>query len=334
MRRRGGDISLVSRMGIIGPRMPSRALAIGICVALASTAQAATLRAWAEAPFSAERLGDALRSYLAGAKVTVSPPAASPVASDAAPDPGLVYVTLRRFSGAPEDAELVLVDGEETILVRLPGTMRAEDLYRAVALKVQAVVQRKASGAVPGQVVEAADARAQVPSPPRDCLSLDAGIALLVPSDGLARAGFRLGVDTRFARRGRLGLGAYFEQPRSSNVQGIEVSTWEIPLWLSVGVVWHQGSWLGWMDGTGQAAIRRISAESPGIVSNSDTALSPRAGGTLGLGLPVGQAVWAEVRASLLAVLADARYRVEGQVISPSARLLMLIELGLVYGLR
>jgi hypothetical protein len=73
------------------------------------------------------------------------------------------------------------------------------------------------------------------------------------------------------------------------------------------------------MDVVGQAAVRRISAESPGIVSNSDTTLSPRAGSALGLGFPIRPDLRFQAQVSLLGVLADARYRVDGEVVSPSA---------------
>jgi hypothetical protein len=40
----------------------------------------------------------------------------------------------------------------------------------------------------------------------------------------------------------------------------------------------------------------------------------------------------AQARASVLAVLADKRYLVDGQVVWPAARALVLMEMGLQYG--
>jgi hypothetical protein len=82
------------------------------------------------------------------------------------------------------------------------------------------------------------------------------------------------------------------------------------------------------------AAIRRITAKATGIVSTSDTTLSPRAGGTLGFAIGVAPGLRAEAGVSLLAVLADTRYRVDGQVVWPAARALVMVELGLAYGVR
>jgi|GEM_PF-6552131 len=316
--------------------MPLRWVAIGIVLGLANSAHAAVLRASAEPPLSVERLGDVLRSYLDGIEVTViTPGAAGNAESGAVLDPGVVGVSLRGSRGPADDAEVVLVDGEETIVSRLPGALRTEDLYRAAALKVQALLQRRAASV--GILPPAAMAGSRLPPAPpalRDRLWLDSGFALLLPSDGLAREGLRLGAGARFRQRGRLGLGTYLEPPQSTNAQGINVSAWELPVWLSLGYVWHRGRWLGWLDAVGHVAVRRVSAEAAGIVDSSDTALSPRAGGTLGIGIDLGPGLRGTARVSFLATLVDARYRVDGQVVWPAARTLLLCEVGIEYGVR
>jgi hypothetical protein len=316
--------------------MLTRLIALAICLGLASAAHASVLRVSAEPPLSAERFGDAIRSYLEGAEVTVqAPPELADPDDDVPMEPGVVVVSLRRHHGTEDDAELVLLDGAETIFARLPGAMRVADLYRTAALKVQALLQRRTAHAPSNPPSEYASDRAAPPPPAvRDRLLLDAGLALMLPSAGPAREGFRLGADVRLARRWQIGLGGYLEPPRSTHVQGIDVSSWELPIWLSFGLAWHQGAWLGRLDALGHAVLRRISAESPGIVANSDTTVSPRAGAALGFGLPLGPDLRADARISLLGVLADTRYRVDGQVVSPATQILMMVELGLAYGLR
>jgi hypothetical protein len=128
--------------------MVPRLVVGGLCLALCGSAQATPVRVSAEAPLSVERFGDALRTYVDGAEVTVEA-APAEVGGLAGPEVGFVRVSLRK-SGAGEDGEVVLVDGEETILVRLPGALRSEDLYRAAALKVQALLQRQAKPSVIG----------------------------------------------------------------------------------------------------------------------------------------------------------------------------------------
>ena len=316
--------------------MVGRLLGVGILLALAGTARAAVLRVSAEPPLSAERLGDALRSYVDGVEVTLAAPAvaADPAASPRV-EPGEVGIILRVNRAGEQDAEVVLVDGEETILARLPGALRTEDLYRAAALKVQALLQRRASpGVVTWPPLDLGERVAPSPPKQRARLWLGAGLALLLPSEGLARQGLRLGTGLGLGRYWRLGLGVYLEPPQSSKSQGIDVSAWDLPFWLSLGFAWHQGRWQGWLDAVGHAALRRVSAEAPGIVSSSDTALSPRAGGALELGLPLAAGLRASARVSLLAALADTRYRVDGQEVWPAARTLLLLELGLEYGVR
>jgi len=315
--------------------MLSRLMGLGILLALASPARAAVLRVNAEPPLSTERLGDALRSYVDGVEVRLAPRGPATGSTAEAPlAPGEIGINLLASPGAGREAELQMIDGEETILARLPGALRPEDLYRAAALKVEALMQRRAPTG--SNVRPAVSLNEPLASPPpstdRDRLCLEAGLALMLPSQGLAREGLRLGTGVKLRRRWRVGLAGYIEPPQSTNSQGIKVSAWEFPLSINIGFAWHQGRWQGWLDALAHAAVRRVSAEAPGTSSGSDTALSPRAGGALGFDLALGARLLLDARVSLLAALADTRYRINGQVVWPAARTLLLFELGLAYG--
>ena len=301
---------------------------VAIVCALAGAAQASPLRVSAEPPLSGERLGDALRSYVDGADVTIEPPArdsARPI------EPGTVVITLQKSRALGEDAEVVLIDGEETIVARLPGALRTEDLYRAAALKVQALLQRRVAAAPAAAGVLIARAAPSAP-PDRGAFLLAVDLAMLVPTSGPVREALRLAAGLQLGQRWRLDLGTYLEPRQTADAQGIQVTAWEIPVCLSLGFAWHTGVWQGWLEGVGQAALRKLSAEAAGVVSNSDTTVSPRAGGALGIAMALAPGLRAHARASALAVLADARYRVDGQVVWPAARALVLVELGLQYG--
>lgn len=309
--------------------MLSRLAALGICLLMASPAQAAVLRVHAEAPFSVERWADAIRTYVEGAELEV-PAAGHPEPREgAAMAPGVVEVVLRRQGPNEDGVELVLFDGEVTILSGLPGAMRIEDLYRTAALKVHALLQRRMSASpLPTDVVGGALAPVVAPD---ERLMLDAGLALLLPSAGGAREGLRLGGGLRLSPRWHVVLGAYLEPRQSTRVNEIDVSTWELPLFLAFGFDWHQGRWSGWLDGVGHAALRLISAQSPSVISNSDLALSPRAGGATGLGVAIGRGLHVQIQVALLAVLADTRYRVDEQEICPSARAVGVVEAGVAF---
>jgi len=302
--------------------------------ALTGVAQATSLRVSAEPPLSGERLGDALRSYVDGAEVVVeAPPDATDGAPAQPPELGTVAITLQKTRTPGEDAEVVLVDGEETIVARLPGALRTEDLYRAAALKVQALLQRRvaatSSVAMGGAL---ADRGAPEIPPDRSALLLAVDLAALVPTSGTLREALRLGAGLQMGQRWRLDLGTYLEPRQTADTQGIHVSAWEIPVCLSLGFAWHAGGWQGWLEGAGHAAFRRTSAEATGVVSNSDTTVSPRAGGALAVAVAIAPGVRAHARATAQVVLADTRYRVDGQVVWPAARALVLVELGLQYG--
>ena len=300
--------------------------------ALAGVAQAAPLRVSAEPPLSGERLGDALRSYVDAAEVTIEP---APSTSDGTrpAELGTMVITLRKSRAMGEDAEVVLVDGEETIVARLPGALRTEDLYRAAALKVQALLQRRgvvaAGAAMEGTINERA-----TPStlPSTVAFLLDIDLAAIMPTSGPSREALRLAAGLQLGQRWRLDLGTYLEPRQTADAQGIHVTSWEIPVCLSLGFSLRTGVWQGWVEGVGHAAFRKLSAEAAGIVSNSDTTVSPRAGGALGVAVAIAPGMRAHARASALAVLADARYRVDGQIVWPVARALVLVELGLQYG--
>jgi hypothetical protein len=304
-----------------------RLAVIALCSLLASSAQAAVLRVSAEAPLSAERLADAIRSYVDGVALEVAP---APGGREGVATPGVVEVSLRRLGASEDEVELVLLDGEETILSRLPRAMRSEDLYRSAALKVHSLLERRTSPALPPDTLGVHQDATTDSSPRR--LMLDAGFALLVPSAGPVRGGLRLAAGMRLAQRWHLLAGAYVEPGQSTRASGIDVSAWELPILLATGFDWHQGAWAGWVDVVGHAAVRRVSAKSPDIVSNSGTSLSPRAGASTGLGFAIGQGLRLQAQISLLATLADARYRVDGQVVWPSSWGLGVIEVGLVYG--
>jgi hypothetical protein len=298
---------------------------VAIMCALAGAAQAAPLRVSAEPPLSSERLGDALRSYVDGADVTIETPA-----RDRPAEPGTVVITLQKSRALGEDAEVVLVDGEETIVARLPGALRTEDLYRAAALKVQALLQRRVAAPAAAGVL---NTHAAPPAPPdRGAFLLAVDLAMLVPTSGPVREALRLAAGLQLGQRWRLDLGTYLEPRQTADAQGTQVTAWEIPLCLSLGFAWHTGVWQGWLEGVGQAALRKLSAQAAGVVANSDTTVSPRVGGALGVAVAIAPGVRAQARASVLAALADARYRVDGQVVWPAARALVLVELGLQYG--
>jgi len=309
--------------------MPLRLGWIAVLGALAGVAHAASVRVSAEPPLSSERLGDALRSYLDDADVKIEPPPSATDSATARPsEPGTVVITLQKSRGLGEDAEVVLVDGEETILARLPGALRTEDLYRTAALKVQALLQRRIRVATTVML----DERGASSAPPRGTgLLLDADLAMLVPTSGPSREALRLGTGLRLGQRWRLDFGTYLEPPQSADAQGIHVTSWELPVCLSLGYAWHTGLWQGWLEGVGHAAIRRFSAEAVGIVSNSDTTVTPRAGGALAAAVAIAPGLRARARASVLAVLAETRYRVDGNVVWPAASALVLVELGLQY---
>jgi hypothetical protein len=314
-------------------RLVSVSLCLGLCLALCGSVRAASLSVSAEPPLSGDRLGDALRAYVDAVNVTVAP-VPDEESGTLRPTGGMVTVSLRKSHGAGEDATVIVVDGDETVVARLPGVLRTEDLYRAAALKVQALLQRRAPPGG-GDFSEALSAeRAPTAWLPRDRLLLDVGLAWIIPSAGLGNQGLHLGAGLGLGKRWRIELGGYVEPSQSTHNQDIAVSGWELPFELSLGLALHRGAWQAWLQALGQLAMRRVSAEGASIGPASDTTVSPRAGGALAFAVGLSPGLTLQARASLLASLADTRYRVDGQVVWPAARALLLFEAGFAYGIR
>ncbi len=306
-----------------------------LCLSSA-VAQAATLRVSAQPPFSAERLGDALRSYLDGCTVKIEPP--SPGDADAqAPETGTVDVSLRKGRTLGEEPEMVLPevvlsDGEETVIARLPGALRSEDLYRAAALKVQALLLRRTKVAPSAAATETTDRTTPSSSPETRGILVRADLAMILPTAGPWHEALDLGVGVQLGKRWRVTVAAYVEPQQAADLQGVHVTSRGIPVALSLGYAWHTGGWQGWVETAGQLAIRRTSTDATTIATESETTLSPRLGGTLAADFPVAAALHACGRVSALAVLSDTRYHVDGQLVWPAARAVVLLELGLQYG--
>jgi hypothetical protein len=311
---------------------------VGFLCVFAAVAQAAPLRVSTQPPFSAERLGDALRSYIDGAEVKIEPSTNTPNAKDTDAAPvvaGAVEISLRKGQTLGEDAEVVLevvlIDGEETIIARLPGALRSEDLYRAAALKVQTLLQRRATPTPP--VATAATVAPDATAAPKtEKILLDADVAMILPTAGPWHEALYLGMGLQVGKRWRMGLGTYVESQQAVDLQAVHVTSREIPVSLSLGYAWHTGRWQGWLETVGQLAVRRTSADATGMVTDSDTTLSPRLGGTLAAEIAVAPALRACARVSALAVLADARYHVDKQMVWPAADAIVSVALGLQYG--
>jgi hypothetical protein len=311
--------------------MVLRLLVLATCVALGGEARATALEVSAEAPLSAERLSDALRSYVEGAEVAVG--ATDDVAEGAETPDRRVRIRLRGSHAVGEDAEVVVADRDETVVARLPGALRSEDLYRAAALKVQTLLQRRQAAEAPAAPVDAIATAPPAPAPPREGrLLLDVGLGWMQPTAGQARQALRLGTGLRLGNRWRTRLAAYLEPSESSYPQGVAVSSWELPVELTLGLALHQGRWQSFIEAIGQVALHRLSAEAPGLVSTTETTLAPRAGAGVTFALAMTQGLWAEARLSLLAAVQDTRYHVDGNLVWPAARALAMLELGLLYG--
>jgi len=218
-----------------------------------------------------------------------------------------------------------------------PAALRTEDPYRARPSRCRLSCKGGTSVAMPppavGVVRRVAPAR---PYPSRAIAS-----CLMPAWPGCSPRRTRAGSlcawvpVCAWATAGVWGLGTYLEaaavEPRPKESTSLPGRS---PCGSRSGGPGTKGLWESWLDAVAHCGDSEDQAKATGIVSTSDTTLSPRAGGTLGFAIGVAPGLRAESGVSLLAVLADTRYRVDGQVVWPAARALVRWNWGSSYGVR
>lgn len=296
-----------------------------LLIGLAGPASAVELRVAAVPPLSGERLRDVLRSYVDGAVTTMDPTACQ----DPPPLPtiGRVFLCLGPLA-EPDATSLLFVDVEETIVARFPALTRTEDLYRAAALKVNAVLSHRVSPtqAEPPAVAQAGLGPAEPKAPP---LILDLGVGLFLPRFRPAQGTFKIGLSIP---RGSFALsaGVYLLSPQTTQFQGVDIQQRDIPGYLRLAYSPMRGRLRPELGVVFHGVIRRVHATGVDGVDFSHTAFSPRLGGGAGALYAVSPWYTAIFRLSGLWAFSDERYQVDGQTAVPEGGATVLLEIGLV----
>jgi hypothetical protein len=292
---------------------------------LAGAASAVELRVAAVPPLSGERWRDALRSYVDGVVIHLDPTACQEPALF--PTVGQVFLCLGKDAG-PDATTLLLVDAEETIVARFPALTRTEDLYRAAALKVHAVLSRRGSPAPanPPTVAQAGVGPVEGNAPP---VILDLGVGLFLPRLRPAQGAFKVGLSLPLGNVA-LGAGLYLLSAQSTLFQGVDIQQRDLPMYLRLAYAPLHGRLRPELGVVFHGVIRRVHATGVDGAAFSHTAFSPRLGGGAGALYAVSPWYTAMVRVSGLLALTDERYQVDGQTAVSEGGATVLLELGLV----
>jgi hypothetical protein len=292
-------------------------------------------------PINVERLADSLRAYLLdyGIRVETASPSASgdlrgqlsevrrtgEVARAAA-----VVLAENRSPGLIE-IELVDLATDKVLLAEIPRPPRDEDLYRALALKIQALLRSTLSEAPSRLAVGSGIARLAEPERSLAAAEVGATPPRLALETGYAAVSFPLGglflqggwVAARFNARAWLDLGLGVAVLGSTHTTEGEfgVDTTVLPV-VAAARFRRTGARYELLAGPCvELALARVTTSSssrPGLASRDPIFA---VGGELEGRFRAGSSVWFYLRTSALGVVAGPYYVVEGHTVVDGSRL-------------
>jgi len=295
-------------------------------------------------PLDAQRLADALGVYLGefGIAVDVAPP-------DAAGDLEHRIAGARRLGesvravavihaqrGTPDEVDIELTDlaTDKTLIAGMPRSTRDEDLYRTLALKVQAMLRATLSegrasftpGSAVGRLVSEPPPAAPA-SPTPGALQLQAGYGAFSFAPGALLQG--LAITGTYSAGSRIDLALSTALLTSTHVSsaGLDAVASLVPVLVSVRFRWRRDR-LALSAGPGaELGVTSVTAISQTVRSSRDILVALGAEGELSLRIK-GPA-WTYLRACAFGVIDGPRYDIEGVPVLDTSRLQVSMSAGL-----
>jgi hypothetical protein len=302
----------------------------------------------AAAPLDAQRLAAALGAYLGEFGIRVEIAADGPRgdlraelagARERVPPVGAIAV-IRAERGAPGaiDVEMLDLATDKALLATVPRPARDEDLYRALALKIQAMLRATLSEARARLPPESALGRLVAttpgPAPPRPRpRGLQAGYALLsFPIGGASFDGIAV-IATHQPRPWLdLALGGAALGAAHASGGGVDVAVSMVPITVAVRLRRATRRFELLVGPSAQAALMRAAASSATTPVHSTRSLMLALGGEAEARVMIVAPAWLYARASALGVLDGERYDVSGMPLVDVSRLQLAASLGLAVG--
>lgn len=300
-------------------------------------------------PVDPQRLADAMRTYLDEYGIRIENGGAG-AAGDLRQQLGearrigervRALAVVRAESGARGSIEIELVDlaTEKALIAELPRPAREEDLYRALALKIQAILRATLSEAPerlgPGSTVarlvasSPSSSSATAPAAPRWALETGYGIVAfpLAPQGALQG----LSLTAAFLPAPWLELTLGFAALGSARVQArdvVAVAT-VVPAFAAARLRLVRGRLEGLVGPAAELAYVGVIPSS----TTTDVQAMRHAVPALGVDgegrLRVGGAAWLFVRASLLGVLLGEGYRIDGELVLDTSHVQVAASAGI-----
>jgi len=309
----------------------------------------------AAAPIDAQHLADVLRAYLDEYGVRVES-AASPAPSDLRRQladarqlgervraMAVVRVQNGQGTGGRGTVEIDIVDlaTEKVLIAEVPRPQRDEDLYRALALKIQASLRATLSEA-PERIEPSSGLARLVASPaaaeggpargeqPPGRLALETGYLLFVfPLSGLGLQGLSLGASFTARRWLDVTLSTGLLGTARGEGGGVTAAGKVVPLLASARLRLH-GDRLDAMVGPAvELTYVGMTPASPTTVVRATRYVMPSVGADAEARLRVGASAWIYGRITALGILLGERYLVQGQNVLDTSRLQASASVGL-----
>lgn len=299
----------------------------------------------AAAPLDAERLADALRAYLDEFHVDVRTAPAAPTGDlrgELTKTEGIgaaarAWAVVRIADGTPGSAEIELVDRvtAKALVTSVPRPRRDEDLYRAVALKVQALLRATLAEPSPSlsrspALTRIAATAAPVPTSADHRLGLETAFTLVAFSGGrLRQQGIAVSLARRFGERVEVALGTEALSGIDAQAGAVSASIDRVPLWLAARLTARGGRWEAMVGPVGELAFLSIETSSPTLTVRSGWSVAPALGGQAGGRLRLSDRMWLCARVSALGVIVGQRYTAQGQPLASLSGLQIGFQAGM-----
>jgi hypothetical protein len=309
-------------------------------------------------PLDTQRLADALRVYLGefGIAVEVAAPDAADDLRERISDARQLGESVRAVAviraqpGSPDEVEIELTDlaTDKTLIANMPKAAREEDLYRTLALKIQAILRatlseargsldpRSAVGrlvsepaAPPSGAAPAPGAALPAPGP----LALEAGYGALSFSEaGVVLQGLAVSGTYSLPRRLDLSIGTALLGSTHVSSGSVDAVASFIPVVVAVRARWRRDRVAFAAGPSAEVGVTSVTAFSNVVSVRSSRDILLALGAEAELGVKIRGPAWGYVRAGGFGVLVAPRYDIEGVPVLDTSRLQMSLSAGL--GLR
>jgi hypothetical protein len=305
-------------------------------------------------PLDTQRLADALRVYLGEFGITIeiaAPDQASDLRQRIADARRLgesvrAVAVIHAEPGMPDEVEIELTDlaTNKTLIATMSRAARDADLYRTLALKIQAILRATLSEARTTIDPQSAVGRlvSEAPPPaggtaadhPPGPLEVEAGYhALSLSASGIVLQGLAISATYSLPRRLDLTLGTAVLGSTHVSSGGVDAVASVVPAFAGVRARWRKTRVELLAGPVVEVAVTSVTAFStlvPAVPVHRDILVALGADGELRL--KIEGPAWGYLRVSALGVLAGPRYEIEGVPVLDTSRLQLALGAGL--GLR